>query len=92
MNMLLPWLGLCCFTVGHCNFSLSSDLDAYFSLPYLMALGTKLFKKRREMMRKKKRRVEEEVEEENNIMLFLKKSMMILFKKNSGQPKSMRKS
>ena len=63
-----PWLGLCPFTVGHCGgFSLSPGVDAYFSLPYLMALGTELFRKRRERSRKKKRRVEEE----NSVMLFL---------------------
>lgn len=58
MDILLPCLGLCHFTVGYCGFPLSSRVDAYLSLPYLMALETEFFRQRRETRRKEKKEKE----------------------------------
>lgn len=46
MDILLPWLGLC-------HFTLASSMDACLSLPYLMDLGMELFRKRRGMKKEK---------------------------------------
>ena len=74
VDILLPWLGLCHFTVGHCGSPLPSGVKACLSLSHLIVLGMELFRKRREMRRKKKRK---RVEEECNKMLFFLSMMMI---------------